>query len=177
MGEGCGRRRTQRASPPGAPAVHPARNKEHFMRRRGMALSASALVFTVITAREGLARADEPALQPPPNPPPPATATANGEAHGTVAVGGTANGGAAMTLPPSDPPPPARVAPGDSEHDQVIGTLAIGYLGARNVFVGCNPPAEATQAGVTCAGNRQPLSAPVIGIRYWITDLIGIDAG
>ncbi|HEX4339386.1 MAG TPA: hypothetical protein VH062_25945 [Polyangiaceae bacterium] len=153
------------------------------MRRRGIALGASALAFTIATGLTGRARADEPALAPPPNPPPPATANANAEAHGTVAVGGTAQGNGAMTLPREerrydDPPPRARVAPGNSEHDQFIGTLAIGYLGRRDMVVGCNGGAESTQpGGAGCGGGRQTLNAPVIGIRYWITDLIGIDAG
>jgi hypothetical protein len=83
-----------------------------------------------------------------------------------------------MTLPAAEPPARARAAPGDSEHDQVIGTLAIGYLGRRTMVVGCDPGSEATQAGEACgAGNRQNLNVPVIGIRYWISDLIGIDAG
>jgi hypothetical protein len=72
---------------------------------------------------------------------------------------------------------------GNSEHDQFVGTLAIGYLGRRDMVVGCAPGTEPTQPGVgACAANgggngRQTINAPVIGIRYWITDLIGIDAG
>jgi hypothetical protein len=83
-----------------------------------------------------------------------------------------------MTLPAADPPPRAQVAPGNSEHDQVVGTLAIGYLGRRSMVVGCDPGTEGTQTGEACGGgNRQNLNLPVIGIRYWISDLIGIDAG
>ncbi len=156
------------------------------MRRRGIAPGASALAFTIATALAGRARADEPALAPPSNPPPPATATAGAEAQGSVAVGGSAQGNAqttgAMTLPREerhDDPPPRRayVAPGDSEHSQFIGTLAIGYLGRRDMVVGCTGGSEPTQVGQACAGARQTLNAPVIGIRYWISDLIGIDAG
>jgi hypothetical protein len=156
------------------------------MRRRGIALGASALAFTTATALAGHARADEPALAPPPNPPPPATATATGEAQGSVAVGGTAQGNGAMTLPREerrydqerryDPPPRARVAPGNSEHDQFVGTLAIGYLGRRDMVVGCNSGIS-TQPGEACAGGSQTVNAPVIGVRYWISDLLGIDAG
>jgi hypothetical protein len=156
------------------------------MRRRGTALSASALAFTMATALAGGAHAQEPALQPAPPPAPapaPATVDANANAQGSVAYGGTAQGSGAMTLPPPPPaaapadPPPARVAPGNSEHDQMVGTLAIGYLGTRSMVVGCNGGAEGTQPGTACAGTRQTLNAPVIGIRYWINDLIGIDAG
>ena len=154
--------------------------------RRGIALGASALAFTTAMALAGHARADEPALNPPANPPPPATANANADAHGSVAVGGSAqasgNGTGAMTLPREerreDPPPAparARVVPGNSDHDQFVGTLAIGYLGRRDMVAGCN--GATTQPGDTCADGRQTVAAPVIGVRYWITDLIGIDGG
>jgi hypothetical protein len=168
------------------------------MRRRGIVRSASALVFTTATALSGYARAQEPALAPPANPPPPATATGNAEAQGGFSLGGGASGNAggnaqttgAMTLPQQQPQraapaaaPAARVVPGNSEHDQFIGTLAIGYLGRRDMVVGCAPGTEGTQ-GVACAGTaggagngRQTVNAPVIGIRYWISDLLGIDAG
>ena len=155
------------------------------MRRRGIALSASALAFTTATVLAGHARADEPALAPPSNPPPPATATGNAEAQGSVSIGGNAGGSAqttgAMKLPAeerrADAPaaPPARVVPGNSEHDQFVGTLAIGYLGRRDMVVGCN--GNPTQPGGTCGGAREILEAPVIGVRYWISDLLGIDGG
>ncbi|HVW25176.1 MAG TPA: hypothetical protein VHC69_07370 [Polyangiaceae bacterium] len=158
------------------------------MRRRGIALSASALAFTTATALAGHAGAAEPALAPPANPPPPATATGNAEAQGSLTLGGSANANAgangqttgAMTLPQqqraADPPPPAaRVVPGNSEHDQFVGTLAIGYLGRRDMAVGCTTGAEGTQ-GAACTGT-QTINAPVIGVRYWISDLLGIDAG
>jgi hypothetical protein len=152
------------------------------MRRRGIALGASA-AFTTVIVLAGRASAEDPALAPPPNPPPPATAEAHAE--GSAQVGGTAQaqgntqGNGAMTLPANnDPPPRARVAPGDSEHAQFVGTLAIGYLGRRTMVVGCDPGTEGTQPGEACGGgNRQNLNVPVIGIRYWISDLIGIDAG
>jgi hypothetical protein len=157
------------------------------MRRRGIALGTSVLAFSMATAFAGGARAQEPALQPAPAPAPaPATADANAQAQGGVAVGGaaqgSAQGGGAMTLPPpaaapANDPPPARVAPGNSDHDQMVGTLAIGYLGARSMVVGCNAGSEGTQPGGACGGPRQTLNAPVVGIRYWISDVIGIDAG
>jgi hypothetical protein len=156
----------------------PFKPKENTMRRRGIAQGASALAFTTAIAFAGRASAEEPALAPPPNPPPPATAEAHAE--GSAAVGGNAQGSGAMTLPAREPDPPARarVAPGDSEHDQVVGTLAIGYLGRRTMVVGCSPGTEGTQPGEACGGgNRQNLNVPVIGIRYWISGLIGIDAG
>jgi hypothetical protein len=54
---------------------------------------------------------------------------------------------------------------GDSEHDQVIGTLGIGYLGRRTINVGNG------------AASVQAVDAPIIGVRYWVDQMIGIDAG
>src|SRR5262245_10107782 len=114
------------------------KTKEDPMRRRGIALGTSVLAFSLATAFAGGARAQEPALQPAPAPAPaPAAADANAQAQGGVAVGGSAQGsaqgGGAMTLPPpaaaapANDPAPARVAPGNSDHDQMVNTLAIGY--------------------------------------------------
>lgn len=82
-----------------------------------------------------------------------------------------------MTLPGAAPP--AQAAPGDSDHDQVVGTLGIGYLGTRGMAVGCaGGPNCAGVAGALVGGaGTQQVNAPVIGIRYWIDPTIGIDAG
>jgi hypothetical protein len=91
--------------------------------------------------------------------------------------GAQAQGGGAMTLPGAAPA--AQAAPGDSDHDQVVGSLGIGYLGLRSMAVGCAgtvgclPVAGAALPG---AGTQQ-IGAPIIGIRYWIDQTVGIDAG
>jgi hypothetical protein len=59
----------------------------------------------------------------------------------------------------------ARAYAGDTDHDAVVGTLAIGYLGRRSMLVG------------TANGVPNEVAAPVIGIRYWLDPMIGIDAG
>lgn len=86
--------------------------------------------------------------------PPTATATA------------TANTG--MPLPG----PQAAAVAGDSDHDMMVGSFALGYMGRRTLPYGTgvaddagNPPG----GGVT--------EAPIIGARYWISPLLGIDAG
>jgi hypothetical protein len=71
-----------------------------------------------------------------------------------------------MTLPGAAPP--AAAAGGASDHDQVVGRLAVGYLGRRSLAIG------AAAAG---GGPALELQAPVVGIRYWIDQMIGIDAG
>jgi hypothetical protein len=78
-----------------------------------------------------------------------------------------ANANVGMTLPGAAPGGAAAAA-GASDHDQVVGRLAVGYLGRRSMTVGAAP------AG---APFTDELQAPVVGIRYWIDQMIGIDAG
>ena len=90
---------------------------------------------------------------PPPQPAPAADASAS--TSGSAQVG--------MALPGAAPQ--AAAVAGSSDHDSVVGRLAVGYLG-RN--------------GVTIAGagiNPTVIPAPVIGVRYWLSDMLGIDAG
>jgi hypothetical protein len=124
----------------------------------------SALAFSTAMALSGAALAqDEPA--PATAEPAPAPAPATAEASGSASLGGGASGGGGMTLPGAAP---AAAAPGESSHDQMIGRLAVGYLGAREVPVGL------TDGGVL---GQQFVNAPVIGVRYWLDEMLGIDVG
>jgi len=84
--------------------------------------------------------------------------------------GGQANVG--MSLPGATP---AAAAAGASDHDRVVGRLAVGYLGRATVGAG------ASGAAAGPAGNPEGYAivgaAPVIGVRYWFTSLVGLDAG
>jgi hypothetical protein len=84
-----------------------------------------------------------------------------------------AGGQAGMTLPGAGAPRAAAIA-GDSDHDMQVGTLGVGYLGRRSMLVGV---ASGATDGTTGAIGVRDVDAPVIGIRYWIDDFIGIDAG
>lgn len=68
-----------------------------------------------------------------------------------------------MALPGAAPQ--AAAVAGTSDHDAVVGRLAVGYLGRQSV------PLFAPLAGAN------EVDAPVIGIRYWLSDMLGIDAG
>jgi hypothetical protein len=59
--------------------------------------------------------------------------------------------------------PAAPVAPKQSDHDAVVGRLAVGYLGASQVAVGAQDGAV--------------VQAPVVGVRYWIDEMLGLDLG
>jgi hypothetical protein len=64
-----------------------------------------------------------------------------------------------MALPGAAPQ--AAAVAGNSDHDAVVGRLAVGYLGRTGVAI---------QGGGV-------VPVPVIGVRYWLSDLLGIDAG
>lgn len=97
--------------------------------------------------------------------PAPAQGTAQGTTQGVV----QGTGQVGMALPGAAPAPQAQATQGDSDHDAMIGHLAVGFLGRRNMRIG-NDQAGATPAFAT-------IDAPVIGIRYWIDQLLGLDLG
>ncbi len=85
----------------------------------------------------------------------------------TVAFAGSAlaqeagaNGEVGMTLPGAAAPP-AAAAQGESDHDAVVGRFGVGYLGTHLIPLADNGD----------------IDAPVVGIRYWLDQMIGIDAG
>jgi hypothetical protein len=57
------------------------------------------------------------------------------------------------------------VGPAGTDHSQFIGTFAIGYLGFREMLIG------------SVGGGTDTTQAPVIGVRYWIDSMLGIDVG
>ncbi len=81
---------------------------------------------------------------------------AQGQAQTNVGVGlgGQAAGGGAQQ--------------GGSDHMQMIGRPAFGFLGRQTMQI-------ATPAGGGVA--PAPVNVPVVGVRYWVNPLIGIDAG
>jgi hypothetical protein len=86
--------------------------------------------------------------------------TASGSASGSGNVG--------VSLPGAT----ATATTGSSDHDQMVGRLAVGYFGIANTGAG---------AALTTGTNDSPYavsgSAPVVGVRYWLNPMIGIDAG
>ena len=63
-----------------------------------------------------------------------------------------------MTLPGATPDP----AVGATDHGGVVGRFGVGFMGTRGLALGA--------AGAT-------VEAPVIGLRYWLDERMGIDAG
>jgi hypothetical protein len=109
-----------------------------------LSVAASAALMCVMTA--GLASAQE--------------------AGGTA----SASGQAGMALPGAAPQ--AAATTGDSDHDQVVGRLAVGYMGRVGV-----PVATGFNAGPPATVATTNIDAPTIGVRYWIDQMIGLDVG
>jgi hypothetical protein len=65
-----------------------------------------------------------------------------------------------MTLPGATPEPAADA----TDHAAVVRHFGIGYMGRRTINI--NP-----------TGAPATVDAPIIGVRYWLDPLIGIDAG
>ncbi|MCC6217789.1 MAG: hypothetical protein IT376_23220 [Polyangiaceae bacterium] len=78
---------------------------------------------------------------------------------------------AGMALPPGG----AQGAQGGSDHEAMVGRFAVGYLGRAGVPIWAGPlnPAN-VGTGTTLIGE---VSAPVVGIRYWLDPMLGLDVG
>jgi hypothetical protein len=111
----------------------------------------AGLAGVLLTSSAFAQAADAPAAAAPAPPPQPA-ATTSGSAQVGMALPGAA--------------PQAAAVQGTSDHDAVVGRLAIGYLGRNGVAIAGGPGFAPTV-----------IDAPVIGVRYWLSDMIGIDAG
>jgi hypothetical protein len=98
-----------------------------------------------------------PAAAAPAPPPEPAAANATASTSGSAQVG--------MALPGAAPQ--AAAVAGTSDHDAVVGRLAVGYLGRNGVAI----------PGLAGGGGATVIPTPVIGVRYWLSDMLGIDAG
>jgi hypothetical protein len=57
---------------------------------------------------------------------------------------------------------------GVTDHEKVVGKFGVGYFGITNLPIG--------EGGVT-AVTRGNLAAPVIGMRYWLSEKMGLDIG
>ncbi|MFK7989079.1 MAG: hypothetical protein AB8I08_23880, partial [Sandaracinaceae bacterium] len=57
---------------------------------------------------------------------------------------------------------------GRDDHESVIGRVGVGYMGATSVPIGSN-------GGGTLAADS--VTAPAIGIRYWVGEMVGVDVG
>lgn len=69
----------------------------------------------------------------------------------------------------------ARADDGVTDHEKVVGHLGVGYLGLTQIPIGSGGGGGGGGGGFSHA--RATLDAPVIGVRYWMSEKMGIDAG
>jgi hypothetical protein len=67
--------------------------------------------------------------------------------------------------------PTAAKPAGTSDHDAMVGHLAVGYMGFSNV------PFGFLQDTGNIYPDAQIARAPVVGVRYWFNSGLGLDAG
>lgn len=110
------------------------------------------------------------------------TGDASGTAGGSVEAGGSAGLPAPTVAPPAAPAPApaaatvttpaadpdAKADDGITDHERVVGKFGVGYLGLTQLPIGTGAPANVGRAVV---------DAPVIGVRYWLMEKLGLDIG
>ncbi|MEO8875428.1 MAG: hypothetical protein ABI461_07575 [Polyangiaceae bacterium] len=101
-----------------------------------------------------------PAPPPPPPDNPPATVTATSAASTSASAPGPAVASAKEAEDSNTP-----------DHENVIGHFAVGYMGISQL------PIAGAAAGGGGGLGQNTITAPVIGVRYWLNRMIGIDGG
>jgi hypothetical protein len=96
-----------------------------------------------------------------------------------VQTGGVlANGPAASTVAT---PIAAKVEDDSPDHERFVGHFAVGYFGISQIPIAgatAATPGAGGPAGFTGLGTAgQSVTAPIIGVRYWLQRSLGIDAG
>jgi hypothetical protein len=61
-----------------------------------------------------------------------------------------------------------------TDHDMFIGKLAVGYFGVSQLPIANGAPTGGAGGGALQADT---VNAPVVGVRYWVNRLVGIDGG
>jgi hypothetical protein len=61
-----------------------------------------------------------------------------------------------------------------SDHEKVVGHFGVGYLGLTNIPIATGAPPAGAVAAAPARGN---IPAPVIGVRYWLGEKLGLDIG
>ncbi len=112
---------------------------------------------------------------------------------GVLAITGRAQAQDTTVVAPPPPPPlpattpPAATTPAATEkkpapepestgtdHDALVGHFGVGYFGISQLPIAAGFPGGAGGGGGV---GRENVNAPIIGVRYWMSKMIGIDAG
>jgi hypothetical protein len=95
-----------------------------------------------------------------------------GQAAGTqaAAAGTIDNQAQPPAVAPYPEPPAAEPTSTGSDHEAVVGNFGIGFFGVSSIPIG-PVPVGANGSAV------DSVSAPTIGMRYWLSSLLAIEAG
>jgi hypothetical protein len=95
---------------------------------------------------------------------------ATGTATGTATADGSLPPPKVVVKTVEAPTVPAAEEDPTSDHEKVVGHIGVGYLGFTNLKIAGAPGAN----GAVTAEN---IAAPVIGVRYWMNEKLGLDLG
>jgi len=149
----------------------------------------TALVFAVcsLTAQVESARAQNPELGDESDMGMGASGTATGStsagASWSTGSTGQATGTATPTATTSDTSyeeesSGASSYTGGSDHSAMVGNFGIGFLGVTSVPIAIAPgPGAMLDPGQFDTTYGASVSAPTIGVRYWLSDPLGVEAG
>ncbi len=72
---------------------------------------------------------------------------------------------------------PGASAFGNTDHDRFVGSFAVGYLGSRSIPIAANPVVNENNGFIQMEAEVSSVDAPVIGMRYWFNEDMGVDVG
>jgi len=66
---------------------------------------------------------------------------------------------------------------GGSDHSQMVGRFGVSWFGVSSIPIATGTPAGNGDIPAVAPGGPASVSTPALGVRYWLTDRIGVDAG
>jgi hypothetical protein len=79
--------------------------------------------------------------------------------------------------PPPPPPTPEKTDESKTDHERMVGHIGVSWFGVSSLPMGIGQPTGTTDAPSYTVGQSITLSAPALGIRWWINQTVGIDVG
>src|SRR5688572_21321431 len=73
-------------------------------------------------------------------------------------------------------PAPVRVSTG-TDHSLMVGKFGVSWFGVSTIPIATGAPAGTGDDPEIAPGQPASVSTPAIGVRFWLNDRIGIDAG
>ncbi len=74
-------------------------------------------------------------------------------------------------------PKPEKSDDDKTNHERVVGHFGFSWFGVSSIPLGIGSPTGTTAVPAITLGTPITVSAPAVGIRYWLSNTVGIDAG